>query len=86
MVERSAAALCVGSSIPARNKYLYGLQIVVYVSLCFYKRTHETGAIRSAGLRIKKNMINNCRALVPQNYLAWILMKLYNDNYRAKCY
>ena len=37
MTERSAAALIVAGSIPARNKYLYGLQIVVsdlVVSVC----------------------------------------------------
>ena len=29
MAERLTAALCVAGSIPARNKYLYGLQVVV---------------------------------------------------------
>ena len=35
MVERPTAALGVGGSIPARNKYLYGLQIFVSGSSCF---------------------------------------------------
>ena len=29
MVERLTVALCVAGSIPARNKYLYGLNVVV---------------------------------------------------------
>ena len=44
----SAAALRAAGSIPARNKYLYGLQIVVRdlaVCVCEFicKRIHDTG-------------------------------------------
>ena len=59
MAERFVAVLRVAGSISARNKYLYGLQVVVlglFVYVIFYicKRTHDTGVIACAWLSIQK--------------------------------
>ena len=46
--ERSTAVLLVAGLIPLRNKYLYGLQVVVCVcvfSMC--ERSHDAGIIAS---------------------------------------
>ena len=56
MVERSTTALRVASSIPARNKYLYDINLIVpgllvFVSLNDCKRTHDIGIIPTVGLR-----------------------------------
>ena len=53
MVERPTSTLRVAGSILSRNKYKYGLQLVVpglAVCVCDYvcKRTHDTGIVDSA--------------------------------------
>ena len=60
------AALRVAVSIPACNKYLYDLQVVVpglavcvCMSLNVCKRTHDTGVIPSVENRSKKKKNNS---------------------------
>ena len=56
VAERPTAVLRVAGFSPARNKFLYGLHVVVpglAVCVCdffvFIKRTHDTGSILSVG-------------------------------------
>ena len=54
VVEQPTAALRVAGSIPARNKYLYGLQVVVSrlpVCVCDFSIFVNTGTIPSVGRR-----------------------------------
>ena len=53
MDTRLTAALHVADSILTRNKYLWGLQVVVPgLNVC--KRTHDTGTIIGVTQRLKK--------------------------------